>query len=555
MDKAVSEMKEDKRLLEISDLIVRLANADFTKQLEVSEKGDDIDSIIIGLNLIGEELESYIKQLKGSQKKVEHMLVQLTEAQHLSHVGSWEWDVLQNVMIWSDELYRICNRDPKNFESTFFNFMLCIHPDDRERVNGIIQKALENKSAFSFSHRSVRPDGVEVYFDGKGKVYLNETGDVIRMTGTVQDVTDLKKAEEKIINFASIVESSRDAIISKTLDGMITSWNPQAEKLFGYSGEEAVGKHISIIFPEERLGEEKEILRKIKEGEPLISYETERKRKDGSLVTVSATISPLKDLSGKIIGASKIVRDITAKKLTEERIMAYTQALEQKNKETEQFAYIASHDLQEPLRTITNYIGLFYDDYKGKLDPSADMYLDFISNASRRMQMLITDLLEYTRIENDNNPKQIDLNGLVKDVLSDMQQTIRETKAKVEVQNLPEMIGFTSRFRSLFQNLVSNAIKFRKPGIDPVIKISAKDLGKDWQFEISDNGIGIEKDFHEKIFMLFQRLHTRTEYEGTGIGLAHCKKIVELRGGRIWVESELNKGSRFYFTMPKKIMI
>ncbi len=183
------------------------------------------------------------------------------------------------------------------------------------------------------------------------------------------------------------------------------------------------------------------------------------------------------------------------------------------------------------------------------------MYLDFISGASKRMQVLITDLLEYTRIENDKSPIDIDLNILVNDVLKDVENNIVENNAKIEIANLPTISGFTTRLKSLFQNLISNAIKFKKPDITPVIKISAKDFGNDWFFEISDNGIGIEKIYHDKIFKLFQRLHTRKQYQGTGIGLAHCKKIVDLRGGKIWVESELGHGSKFYFLMPKKIIL
>jgi len=236
-------------------------------------------------------------------------------------------------------------------------------------------------------------------------------------------------------------------------------------------------------------------------------------------------------------------------------LKTYTVALEQKNKETEQFAYIASHDLQEPLRTITNYIGLFSADYKGKLDKEADVYINFINKAAGRMQTLIVDLLEYTRIENDRERAEVDLNVLVDEILKDIEKTITENNAVIKFEKLPVLTGYFSRLKSLFQNLISNAIKFRKSDVAPIVIITAKDMDKDWLFEIKDNGIGIEKDYFEKIFKLFQRLHAKKEYGGTGIGLAHCKKIVELRGGKIWVESEFGKGSSFFFTLPKKIVI
>ncbi|MCW3121481.1 MAG: sensory transduction histidine kinase [Flavipsychrobacter sp.] len=555
MVKTISMMDEDIRLQQIFDQIIRLANADFQTQGTLSEKGDDLDSIIVGLNLLGEELESYTLKLRDSQEELRNTLAQLTEAQHLAHIGSWEWDIATNTVNWTEELYRIYGRRREDFESNFENFLACIHADDQDYVNAIIQNAYQKKEAFSFSHRISRPDGTEKIVDCKADIYLNRDGTLKRMTGTAQDVTDLRKAEEKIIRLAAIVESSRDAIISKTIGGSITSWNKQAELLFGYNEEEVLGKHISVLFPLDRLDEEEEILRQINQGMGLINYETERMKKDGSVIDVAVTISPVKDPSGKIIGISNILRDITDKKQAQERLIAYTQALEQKNKETEQFAYIASHDLQEPLRTITNYIGLFETDYKGKLDASADMYLKFITGASNRMKMLITDILEYTRIENDKSPVEVDCNVLVDEVINDMQLTITENNATVQVSSLPVITGYASSFKSLFQNLISNAIKFKKTDVQPIVNISARDDGKDWVFEVRDNGIGIEKQYFDKIFMIFQRLHARTEYQGSGIGLAHCKKIVDLRGGKIWVESEVGTGSSFYFSVPKKYVL
>ncbi len=548
-------MQEDKRIEQISAQIVRLANADFSKEGVISEKEDDLDSIVVGLNVLSEELESYVHAIKDSEEKLQNALTSLTEAQRLSHIGSWEWNITANTINWTDELYRIYGRESENFEANFENFIACIHPDDREYVNGVIQKAYRDKTAFSFAHRIVKPNGEESFLDCKGNVYVNEEGVLSRMTGTAQDVTDLKRAEQKISQLAAIVEYSSDAIISKTTEGYVTSWNKQAEILFGYSEKEMLGKHITLIFPKERLDEEDEIMAKIKEGQSLLNYETERRRKDGTIISISATISPVKDPSGKIIGVSKIARDITEKKIAEEKLRAYTTALEHKHKETEQFAYIASHDLQEPLRTITNYIGLFSKEYKGKLGEKGDMYTGFIENASKRMQVLITDLLEYTRIESDKAHNDIDCNALIGEILKDMHVIIEETDAKIEVEDLPVVKGQYSRMKSLFQNLINNAIKFRKPDVLPLIHISVKDQGKEWLFEIKDNGIGIEETYYDKIFKIFQRLHSRKEYQGTGIGLAHCKKIVDLRGGQIWVESEYGKGSSFYFTIPKNIIL
>ena len=229
--------------------------------------------------------------------------------------------------------------------------------------------------------------------------------------------------------------------------------------------------------------------------------------------------------------------------------------LTRSNKEIEQFAYIASHDLQEPLKTISNYVGLFLKKYKGRLDIDADQYLAVIGGATGRMQSLIRDLLNYSKIEKDKNKTVIDCNILLKDILNDMAISISESNADIYSEQLPVITGYLSGLKSVFQNLISNAIKFRKSDLNPIINITAQAKDKEWLFTIKDNGIGIDKIYYKKLFIIFQRLHNKNEYAGTGIGLAQCKKIIELHGGRIWLESELENGSTFYFTIPKTILL
>ena len=227
-----------------------------------------------------------------------------------------------------------------------------------------------------------------------------------------------------------------------------------------------------------------------------------------------------------------------------------TEQLILSNKELEQFAYIASHDLQEPLRTISNYTGLFQEQYKGKLDKDADKYLDLINGATVRLQSLIKGLLDYSRIGHDKIMTEVDCNKVVQDVLKDMTTLIEESHAAIYAEKLPVVKGYPE-LKSLFQNLISNAIKFRKKDEQIIIHITVQSKNNEWLFAIKDNGIGIDKKYYERIFTIFQKLHTQKQYAGTGIGLAHCKKIVELHRGKIWVESEPGKGSSFYFTIPK----
>ena len=231
-----------------------------------------------------------------------------------------------------------------------------------------------------------------------------------------------------------------------------------------------------------------------------------------------------------------------------------TEQLVISNKELEHFAFIASHDLQEPLRSISNYAGLFQKKYKGQLDQDADRYLEFILGATVRMQALIKDVLDYSRIGHTRTLETIDCEKLIRELLNDMETTIKENGTTITYNNLPEIRGY-SEIKSVFQNLITNAVKFRSPGVVPLITLSAEDKSKEWVFTVNDNGIGIEKEYHERIFTIFQRLHSIKDYAGTGIGLAHCKKIVDLHGGKIWLESELGKGSSFYFSIPKNIQM
>jgi ligand-binding sensor domain-containing protein/signal transduction histidine kinase len=227
-------------------------------------------------------------------------------------------------------------------------------------------------------------------------------------------------------------------------------------------------------------------------------------------------------------------------------------ALKRKNKEIEEFAYIASHDLQEPLRTTSGFVALLHKRYKGKLDEKAETYFTFITDASNRMKLLIKNLLDYSRIGNREEPELVDCDAILRNLLADLSMAIGEAKAEIKADPLPVVFGYPTELKQLFQNLITNAIKFRKKDVLPEIHISVIEGGEHFQFAFSDNGIGIEDAYFEKIFAIFQRLHTQSEYEGSGIGLSYCKKIIELHKGQIWVESKPGQGSTFYFTIPSK---
>ena len=254
--------------------------------------------------------------------------------------------------------------------------------------------------------------------------------------------------------------------------------------------------------------------------------------------------------SGGIAVFRAFLLDVTEQRIVEADAKASRKNLERSNLELEQFAYVASHDLKEPLRMVTSFSQLLAQRYKGKLDPDADEFIGYIVDGARRMDGLINDLLDFSRVASQGRPfAPTDLNSVVENVLHDLSVTIREEGAEVEVGPLPTVMADDSQMAQLFQNLIANAIKFH--GDDPMrIEIRAERCDGEYKISVRDNGIGILPEYFEKIFVIFQRLHTRENYEGTGIGLAICRRIVERHGGRLWVESEVGKGSTFFFTIP-----
>jgi light-regulated signal transduction histidine kinase (bacteriophytochrome) len=240
--------------------------------------------------------------------------------------------------------------------------------------------------------------------------------------------------------------------------------------------------------------------------------------------------------------------DITERKIQERSLKTQVE-LEIRNKDLEQFAYLASHDLQEPLRTVSNYMQLFAEDYIEQLDDNAKKYLTSVNNATSRMSVLIKSLLDFSRLGRDKKLITLNCKKIIDEVLADLEIRIKTSQASIEVTEMPEILAYESELRQLFQNLINNAIKFQRPNLKPKIKISATEVDHKWKFAVSDNGIGIAPEHFERVFGIFQRLHTKDEFEGNGIGLANCKKIVELHNGEIWLDSKLGEGTTFYFTL------
>ncbi|RZJ87564.1 MAG: PAS domain S-box protein [Chryseobacterium sp.] len=335
--------------------------------------------------------------------------------------------------------------------------------------------------------------------------------------------------------------------------GNIETWNKGAEHIKGYRAAEIIGQNFRLFYSasDQKNGLPDKLMRTALE-KGKATHEGWRVKKDGSRFWGYITITAIRNEDNQHIGFSKVTRDLTEKREQEQFIREYSRQLEQKNRELEQFVYVASHDLQEPLLTVTNFINLFKEEYGDALDENALTYLKYINQSSERMKELIRGLLEYARLGRKSDQLQtVDCNIVMQDVCSDLFASIQKHNAAVNYKGLPVITGDKTQIRQLFQNLVSNALKFSKSGVDPIVVVSAVETDEGWKFSVQDNGIGMESRYLEKIFIIFQRLNTRSEFEGNGIGLAQCKKIVELHRGKIWVESEPGKGSVFWFTLNK----
>ncbi|HDS45340.1 MAG TPA: PAS domain S-box protein [Methanomicrobia archaeon] len=452
------------------------------------------------------------------------------------------------------------------------------HPEDRAKSQRYFQELLAGTEHVEFENRFVRKDGSvrDVVIRAGFFPYSNERPHYI--VNVVEDITERKKGEEKLKN---IVEGSSIPTFVITETHTISHWNAALEALTGISKSELIGsdKQWTAFYPEKRpvladLIADGAPERDVKalygdtcKKSPLIdgAYEAE-----DFFPTLGAagkwlffTAAPLKDAKGTIYGALETLQDITERKKAEEELRKYhahleelvearTAELERSNAELQQFAYVASHDLQEPLRMISSYLQLLERRYKGRLDADADDFIFYAVDGAKRMQALINDLLAFSRVQTRGKHfEPTDAERVLGLTLKNLQTAIGESEAEITHDPLPTVLADEVQLAQLFQNLISNAIKFRGDE-PPRIHVAVEKEQNEWIFSISDNGIGIEPQYAEKIFGIFQRLHNARDYPGTGIGLAICKRIVERHGGRIWVDSELGKGTTFYFSIPIK---
>jgi len=519
---------------------------------------------------------------------------QLIEAQQLAHIGSWEWDVALNKIEWSDELYRIYGLTPQEFEANYENYLRYIHPDDLESVNGTVQQAFKDQLPFSFIHKLVRADGIVRTVSSTGKVFTDSNGNTVRMSGTAQDITEQKEYETKLQKseerFIKIFDNNPVAMtLAEVKSNKIRYVNNTFCTVFGYSREEIIGhtsEEMNLIGPEEyervvtvildslqekrtlaelqALSEEKteELLIKLNKTDTMKDLEVLYNRKNGNTFSALVSYEVISFQTESFTITS--YQDITERKKAEVQLKNQNQELEKLNKELESFAYISSHDLQEPIRKIQTFISRIIADEHQNLSDKGKNYIDRIQYAAMQMETLMKDLIAYSRTNTGERKfEKVHLNKIVEEVKEGYRDELNENHGIIEATEMCEANIIPFQFRQLLNNLIGNAIKFSEPNKPPYIKIKStvkkyselnnSDLqaGKDYcHVTVTDNGIGFAPQYKDRIFEMFQRLNSKTEYKGTGMGLAIVKKIVENHMGIITATSELNKGAKFDIYIP-----
>lgn len=641
-----------------------------------------------------------VTKQKEAEQNLRDNEERLRNATEGTKLAIWDINMITDKIIYSNRLADIFGQ-PQSKILTHTELLAKIHPED---LQNIVVKALTiaiKTGVYTYEARIILPDKSIRWIRTNGNLTFDSNQKPLRLIGTMLDITEYQINRDSLSRLAAIVQSSDDAIIGKTLEGIITSWNDSAVNIFGYTSEEMIGCPITKLIPPDRFEEEPEIIFRIKKGQRVEHFETQRITKDGKFVDIALTISPIKDFHGTVIGASEIAHDVTRQKIVEKlktesedkfRLLAesipqfiwtcdssgnfnyfnettldyvglsletilqegwlkvihpeekefnqikwreavktgndffidhrlrrsdgeyrwylsratsqkddegkvvmwvgtssdiheyrlFTEELEtqvqqrtkelsllnadlvKSNSELAQFAYVASHDLQEPLRKIQTFATRIIQKEKENLSPNGIDYFDRMQSAANRMQILIEDLLTYSRINTAEKVYDLtDLNLIVQEVKIELDQIIQEKKAVIKSDSLPMIKIIPFQFRQLFTNLISNSLKFSRDGVTPEIsigidiiigdKINFKEADKFknyYSLSFADNGIGFEPQFKTRIFELFQRLHGKSEYSGTGIGLAICKKIAENHYGFIEADSKPGEGAIFKIFIP-----
>jgi len=485
------------------------------------------------------------------------MELQLAESEERSrlaiegtHAGLWEWtDVTLDDAWWSKQFYKLLGYNPRSTPASFAVLLHFIHPDHVEIFQDQLKDHMKNKTPFDLELKIKTKRKGYRWFKINLQAQWNNNGDPKKVVGTLLDINDqyiyrevIKEKQEKL---EAIYTNAPVGIILASTKGKILEVSDGFTNILGYSKSEIVGKKISDITYKEDLEISMNLLKQLLNKEvDFLQFDKRYVTKDKRVIWGHLTVKQVEKPSGEMYFIG-ILSDMDKQKKAEYK-------MKRLNEELERFAYLASHDLKEPLRTITSLTERLVDKHGKSLNKSALRYIQFIEEASSSMETLTSELLTYSQLGHKvKKYESINLNKLLTKIKRNLRTSISENKATFEIARLPNIKGDSIQIELLFQNLISNALKYRKKTA-PKIKIDYEDRVDVWRFSVKDNGIGISKEFHDKIFEVFKRLHNKEEYAGTGIGLSNCKRIVENHKGTIWVKSTSRRGATFYFTIPKK---
>ncbi|MBI1897934.1 MAG: PAS domain-containing protein, partial [Acidobacteria bacterium] len=506
-----------------------------------------------------------ITERKQIERSLRESRERLSLALSVAEVGTWRWDLRSGLDTRDESLNALLGLDAVESTQPVEDFLERVHPEDRPKVQAALAHAVDEGAGYDVDLRIVRPGGEVRWLRDQGRVFRNRAGSPSYMTGACVDITERKLAEAALRHseerYRAFIAQSSEGIWRFELEHSVSPQWPEAEQMaklyeWTYIAEcnDAMAKMHGLSsagqLERARLADflpsfdprNLELVRTfIRSGYRLVDAESHEFDRGGrQKIFLNNLVGICEDEMLVRVWGTR--RDVTESRRIEEE-------LARSNTDLQQFAHVTSHDLQEPLRVIGGYARLLSERYRGRFDPDADEFLDYISDGANRMTALVRDLLAYSRL-GSREPVQgrVALAEVVEWALGNLRMAIEESAAVISARELPEVAGDEFLLVQLFQNLLGNAIKYRGSG-PPRIDVTAERRGKEWLVSVRDNGIGIGREYHERIFGVFKRLHGAL-YPGTGMGLAICRRIVERHGGRIWVESEPGSGATFFFTLP-----
>jgi PAS domain S-box-containing protein len=472
---------------------------------------------------------------------------------HACMVG-WEYAPLTDRVIQTEGVESILGVR----SHSMVDFFKTIHPDDREMVGRVLGEFLREGDRYELTFRIVRPDTGEVcWMENRASAERDVHGTPLRIHGIGIDVTQRKRAEEECRNhkqtLQAVIDNTPAAVFVKDREGRFLLTNKRIERLFQAGEGELVGRIDSEELPKEVSDTLRENDRKVFETGKAMHFE-ESVPEGGELKTFLCVKFPIHWEGGRPSALGGIATEITEQRRALTDLKRLSNELHRSNRDLEQFASVASHDLKEPLRMVATYLELLERSMKERVTASEQQFLDFARDGAKRMASLIDSLLKYARLgSKELEIQEFDCGALVREVVSDLSPIVTESRAKIIIDPLPALRGDRLQMGQVFQNLISNGLKFRDINkMASQVRIQCDEAQFEWIFRVSDNGIGMRPEFSERIFEIFRRLHSRSEYPGEGIGLASCKRIIERHGGKIWVHSQPEEGSTFVFTIPKK---